>query len=301
MNEVVESKVASPERIAVFGRDDVTISRADRYKWNLLDQPGEFAMIAKTAIGIDHTYQRQVVSEIRVGHIRREFSWASFGALSVAKRPEGSYWVFDGQHRLLASRALDKIQLVPCIVFLSLDAKDEAVSFVRLNTARGNMSIYAKFRAQLVAGDALAAAVDRMVRSSGYHPSLSWNSQWGVKCIGNIMGQYATDPVIAERAWRLCARLFAGVSVKEQVFSGLCHLENFFARLGSAFSISDEDVYQRLAAAGVAAILGSIKTASISYGIGGHIAFSQGIIDILNRSRRKGNSKYIPSPIKESP
>src|SRR5689334_6103185 len=100
-------------------RYETTVDEEDREtrqrqpKLTTRDRPGEFAMIDKTKLNVDLSYQRKTTKS-RVDKIREEWSWIAFGAVSVALRGDGEWFVMDGQHRVLAAMMRDDIKEVPC-------------------------------------------------------------------------------------------------------------------------------------------------------------------------------------------
>lgn len=115
--EAVESALTVPDK-------------AERYGWVLKDiAAGEFRQIPKFSLLFDQSYQRDLIKE-RVLKIQREFSWFSFGVLTVVQREDDYYYVVDGQHRLKATHDLKLIRTVPCLVFRLTSVQQEAMAFL---------------------------------------------------------------------------------------------------------------------------------------------------------------------------
>src|SRR3546814_7094126 len=92
----------------------------------------ELAWIAVEALAVDPSYQRSIEGKRSQATIKRmvaEFSWALFGAATVADTPDG-YRVIDGQHRIEAARRLG-IAEVPCLLVEADDPKAQALFFVK--------------------------------------------------------------------------------------------------------------------------------------------------------------------------
>lgn len=120
-------------------------------------------LIATDELVIDGSYQRLVSKRglSRIKTIRQEFSWARFGALTVAATDEGTFAVIDGQHRAIAAWSL-RIAEVPAIV-VKEQMQGQATAFVGINTVRGSVASVDKFRARVAAGDTSAVAVSQML------------------------------------------------------------------------------------------------------------------------------------------
>lgn len=102
--------------------------KVEKYRWAKSSSPGEMMHLSKDELNLDDQYQRERVSEEAVVKIARNFDWALFGVLKVARRTDGTLWVFDGGHRLRACFYRSDIKTIPCIVF-SMD--DIWIPFVR--------------------------------------------------------------------------------------------------------------------------------------------------------------------------
>lgn len=109
-------------------------------------------------------YQR-VLRDSTVASIVENFDPVGIGSLLVSQR-EGSYWVFDGQHRLAALKALG-IRSVSCIVYTGMTASEEAKAWDYYNTQSKRATVLDKASAALFRGDPLAVAIDQIVKSIG--------------------------------------------------------------------------------------------------------------------------------------
>ncbi|MFY0619046.1 ParB N-terminal domain-containing protein [Shimia sp.] len=111
-----------------------------------------------SALTIDRRYQRKVsdTSLQQVRKIIRTFNWRRFGALSVVAN-DGNLAVIDGQHRLIAAKAIGATA-VPCVVSEG-GLIDQANDFVGINTSRTNVAAIDRFRARVTAKDPVAIEV----------------------------------------------------------------------------------------------------------------------------------------------
>ena len=264
-------------------------TKIEQYGWNVLDQPGQFKWVLKEELNIDHVYQRDRVSEVRVASIRRDWSWVACGALIVASRKDGTLWIIDGQHRKLAADNRADIRALPCVIFSMSELKDEATGFYRANTVRGPMDSCSKYKSLIASGDPVAIRVDKMIRESGYnvHPK---RGQWKVSCVQRILNCYQSDPQIASDIWALIVDIYEGASPKQRVVAGLFFLEARLRRLGQ--TLLTEQNISRLKKAGLDAINESIQKTLVYYGKGGEKYFAEGIVRLLNHRR---SSCRIPS------
>lgn len=258
-------------------------TKVETFNWSVLDAPGEFRMIHKSALNVDHEYQRSRISEPRVLNIARRWSWAALGVILVAERADGTLWVFDGQHRKMAADKRADIQELPCMVFSSTAKAEEALAFLRANTDRGPMRTIEKFRAMILSGDELALKVRELVESTGYSIS-DQKSQFTMMCVNRVMQALKTDPPAAHIAWKLTCDIFNGDSPHENIFAGLYGTERELRRQGLG-SIGSADNRAKLINIGAKAILRSIAESQSYFG-GGDKSCTEGVIRVLNKSRR---------------
>lgn len=121
--------------------------KIERYGWKVRDEKGNLEWLPKNNLHIDKAYQRNLSEEKRL-RIASNFSWIAFGALSVALRPDGTFWIIDGSHRHAAAMSRSDIKDVPCVLFSTVgDGVDEANGFLALNTARKPLEYLDKFNA----------------------------------------------------------------------------------------------------------------------------------------------------------
>lgn len=118
---------------------------------------------------MDVSYQRSTdnqASQRLIARIASGFDWRLCTPLVVSRRPDGSFAVIDGQHRLLAAR-LRKMDDLPCCVFTYDSPEEEAKMFVAANRSRKTMNRLDDFHAALAAGDSDAHQVLQLVTDAG--------------------------------------------------------------------------------------------------------------------------------------
>lgn len=163
------------------------VTKIDRYGWILRDMPGVFMEIHKRDLNVDHEYQRDKVFVKKVREIAASWSWAGCGAILVAARADGTYWVFDGQHRVMAARMRSDISDLPCLVFECSDKTQEAAGFIVSNTLRKNVTATAKFKALVMTGDETAVYLSKFFESRGLALDGHSDSAGVVSCVSACM------------------------------------------------------------------------------------------------------------------
>ena len=143
-------------------------------------------------LNVDAAYQRSTEAGPSVTLIRRIamfWDWSLFHPLSVARRPDGSLWVVDGQHRLAAARLRRDLYDLPCVVSHYASVDEEAASFVAMNMARRPLSALDLFRAAHAGHGDVAVAIAAWMQGAGL--SLAGHSNptaWKPGQVANIAG-----------------------------------------------------------------------------------------------------------------
>jgi hypothetical protein len=267
-----------------------SMSKVEMYGWEIVDSPGRYERVAKSDLHVDHDYQRDHIKHARVNRIAAKWSWVRFGTLSVARRPDGTLWVFDGQHRKLAADKRADIDRLPCVVFTSDGPVSESRFFLDTNGDRGSVQMIDKFKALLAQKDETAEFVQRIVTTSGYKIERG-GADFTVQCVGAVYRAAALDAAAAPAAWAIAAEMFAGKPVTDRVFTGLWRAERQIRKhgLGTLTAGAFAAAVGRLTPS---AVTKSIVATAEYHGKGGTNAFGEGVIRLLNRGRR---TNLIPS------
>lgn len=115
---------------------------------------------------VDHNYQREL-RKTRVAQILREFSWAKFGALMLNQHPDGTFTVYDGQHRAKAAKLHPEVSEVPATIISVDGTAQEAAAFLGVNINRSAVSSVERYWAGLEAKDAEALRVQKVLAEAG--------------------------------------------------------------------------------------------------------------------------------------
>lgn len=249
------------------------------YKWETPDKPGVPYLLDKTTLQIDASYQR-VLSEHRVLALAQSWSWLGCGSLLVAERSPGEFFVFDGQHRLEAANRRSDVFELPCLVFKLDDISEEAKAFFRANCVRGNVTVFDKLRALLVANDQVAIDAVALMKQQGYEPSQRGEDH-GVRCLGGFLMYFKRERDLFTKTWPLIAELHDGRPIMDKPLAAIMYI----AKYGEP-SITSPDGRDRLLNVGYDAIMGGINRVAAAFSRGGAKVFAQGVIELLNKGRR---------------
>lgn len=249
---------------------------------------GSFLWVAKDELQVDHEYQRKCVNQHRVREIARCWMWAACGVILVNRRQDGSLWVYDGQHRVLAAMLRDDIASLPCLVF-DMDAlSDEAAAFVAANTVRGPMRATEKFKGLLVAGDEIASDVKRIAESCGY--SIGGDGVRSLRCVGTLLRLAKTNTPVLKDVLALLAELYGTDSVHEDVLQGVFHLETSLRKNGDTLCRGHNKASLMHRSPGQ--LKDALRRAKEHFGRSGERVCAEAIVQELNRGRR---TRRLPS------
>lgn len=256
------------------------VSKVARYGWLLRDRPGQYMEIDKHELMIDHSYQRDKVLIYKVREIASNWSWAGCGCILVAMRPDGSFWVFDGQHRVLASRSRSDITCLPCLVFECTDVTQEAAGFLVSNGERKPVTAAAKFKALVLTGDEAAVAVqdtfDRLGITLTDQPSRAGE----MKCIAKCLHFASVDAAAFERVLKACLDLCSSEPIVKDVLEGVFWIEKRYGL------VADKRFMSRLCTLSCSEIMTSIAKFAAAEGKRGERVCGTAILKLVNKGLR---------------
>lgn len=252
------------------------------YNWKVSGRPGELKMIAKHALQINEVYQRSATLS-KVLSLAKDWSWVGCGAIVVAHR-KGSYWVIDGQHRVLAALRRSDIFDMPCIVFELSDIQEEAQGFLDLNTNRKAVSTYAKHKALVAAGDEVAIFVQHEIDRLGLRPAMDTKTPGTIQCFGWCMKRASENRATFSRVLELTTEISNAdnVAIRERLLDGLIYIHNNLPG-----GLSDKRLLERIKAKGATALFNAANKASAFYGKGGAKVWADGILQEINKGLSK--------------
>lgn len=160
----------------------------------LLDLPFKVDVLDVADLGVDERYQRPL-SEVKLAALGLRYDMGQAGAIDVNQRPDGSYWIMDGQHRAEKAKR-DGETCVLCHVRQFTNWEDEAAFFVaKFRTATKPSPVHA-YRARLGSGDPILAGVDAILSKHGFHINYTGNASdtLGLQCVSELEKIYRRIP-----------------------------------------------------------------------------------------------------------
>ena len=254
--------------------------KVQRYGWAVQDTPGNFMMIPKTRLVVDHAYQRDVTSHnMKIKRLAANWSWIACGALIVANR-DGRFYVVDGQHRAMAAMKRSDITDMPCLVFQSAGDKEEAEAFLRANKDRQAMTAVQSFNAKLVSGDPVAIKVQKFLDEVDIAVTKTSRKN-GTQAVGTLMRCVETDEEVFYRVWHLIVRV-CDRDLHNDIIAGIFEAER---RLVDA-SLTEKRYGEKLVSAGREEVLRQMNNARAFMGVGGDRVRATGVLNVVNHKLR---------------
>ena len=256
------------------------VSKIARYGWVVADNPGEFIMIDKKDLNVDHSYQREKIVVNKVRQIASNWSWAGCGCILVAMRLDGSFWVFDGQHRVLAAKTRADIAQLPCMVFECVDIKKEAAGFLVANAERKPVGALDKFKALVMTGDPAAKIVSDVFDELAIDVTSRPDHARQLKCVSKCLSLAERNAEVFAWALQSTIAVCGEYPVHRDILDGLFWIETKYGLCGTPrFDMA-------LAKASRADILDSIAKFAAAEGKRGERICGTGILKVLNYKRR---------------
>jgi len=269
-------------KVPTFGNKKAGVDKVEKFSWSKSSGSGRYQSIEKYELHIDGEYQRDAVSQKKIMKIAREWDWMLFGCLLIAERKDGTYWVYDGGHRVRASFHRGDIDKLPCMVFDSDCIEDEARAFVGKNTMKSNVTAYQKHIASVSAGEPIAIIIEDIITSNGYHPAPHTRKN-GFTAIGKLNNMVKENETISREVFSVCCRISDdGQNISSMVLGAL-----FFLCKSCEINISSGEFFGKLMDSGLLGIERVITREKHMLGMGGDKVSARGVLNILNKGKRR--------------
>ena len=275
---------AQAETVTWKGR---AVDKIARYKWLSRNEPGELKYVSKSSLQVDARYQRALNDDKRK-RIASSFNWAAFGVLIVARRDDGSLWVIDGQHRLMAAQSRSDVKEIPTVIFeLGGNIMDEATDFLIANKDRKPLTGVDSFKAMVVSGDPIALEVQQLIHDAGRIVGESTSLGRKIRCVKAMYKCMSTNADALRRVWPMIIELAGDKDVDNRLLQGMHWLEYHLTdAAGKPRTLTESETHRKLVSAGYTGILRSIGDAAAYFNRGGQVVFARGILTVVNHRRR---------------
>jgi hypothetical protein len=257
-----------------------SFDKKEKYGWRTVDEQGELHWIDKGSLSVDHElYQRNVDNPSKVQKIAAEWSWMACGVLIVAIRQNGSFWVVDGQNRLVAALRRSDIKSLPCLLFAVSTPQEEAAAFGRINRNRRALSRTDLFKAEVAAGHAEAVALRDLLGEFGYVVG-NPGTKNAVVCVDALLRATRANVESLRMILDIYQSQFDGERILAEIVEGFM----FLAANGA--NLNDKRLRKRLSDLGHEEVIASVRRCSQFRGKGTRESYAEGIAMAVNKGLR---------------
>jgi hypothetical protein len=255
-------------------------TKIERYDWALPGDDGQFRCVPVHELKVDHSYQREQVSDSTILKIARDFSWSMFGVLIVMERTNGNLYVVDGQQRLAACIRRGDIEKAPCYVFKS-DGKDhEARAFLGLNTARTKVSAVDKFNAAARANLQPMREISSWLGVRNLRVTKNGNISDGIAFPAKLVETWDKNADDAKEAILIQREISPGQPLVSPIHLGIAYL------LNAGIPVRDE-IHKIISEGGKERLLGAIRNEMhLNNANDSTLVCARGVLAVINFRRK---------------
>ena len=156
------------------------MSEVHKIPGQVRNAPPTLEWVAVDLLAVDPAYQRATNGphsrRIIFGMVKC-WDWALCQPLVISRREDGSLFILDGQHRHAGAVERGDIRHLPCVILAGCNSKDEAITFVALNTKRQKLTQGDIFNGMLAASDPVAKATAALLERTGWRARRNTNTQ----------------------------------------------------------------------------------------------------------------------------
>lgn len=244
-----------------------------------------FMTIPANGIEVNRLYQRDTHNAV-INKIIRNFDYHNVNPIKVVYR-DGKYYAFDGQHTVLALRALfgDSFR-VPCFVYDDIPTWcDEAALFEACNsTARGKKVTPAEvWKSRINRGEPVATRIAAICKAAGVPLVINGGNAKGIRALSAVENIYnSLGDVLFEETLRILKSAWncEQYSLDAQLLKGMA---KFVGVYHGSYSCSQ--LIKKLAKTAPVNIL---RAGRASVG-GGSAKYAREILNVYNSSRLAEN------------
>jgi hypothetical protein len=198
-------------------------------------------MIEQISIGklnIDFSYQRTPAAN-RLEAIVKNYDPLLMQVLEVSRRADGSLYVIDGQHRMMAARQkFGEDHQLSCRIHQGLTVAQEAKMFVDLQRKRKSILQVEQFKANLIAGDPLTVSIQRILEGLNLRVQGGGNP-------GAISAAGALVEVARENGLEALSKALITIN-SAWGREGKCYARQFIRGLGKLYAVYPELSLERM-------------------------------------------------------
>ena len=272
MNTNINNKT---EGIATSG-----LSKKEHYSWDNLDDVSTHMIIPISKLNVDTSYQRGEASNSSTIQKAKHMQHAAIGAIIVAKRLDGSFWIVDGLQRTLAASKRGDVTEIDCMVFNSHGQDHEAKVFLLCNKGRISVSACHKYQTSVTAGINPESEIDNWLKSNGFLVS-AHSGRGCIRFPTKLIQAWGFNKEACKRALIITRQICGIDEINANVFCGVSTL------IRNKINVESE-VQKIISLGGLIKIQKEINTVAITLGLNKSLKVcGLGVLSVINHKRRK--------------
>jgi hypothetical protein len=187
-------------------------------------------------------YQRPQ-DEKWIRYLANNWSEHACGVITVAARPNGTFWIVDGQQRVAALRRIGRTTVLCKVIPVNGRQDTEAFLFRELNNVH-RIPPFNLYVADLKRGVPDAVLVDKVVKNLGYKivPTGGGCAIRTTNCISKMRVWAKRNPAIFEKGMIVSAKIYRNETIDNRILNGLCTLEEYFEKLAEEQKLALETI-----------------------------------------------------------
>lgn len=189
------------------------------------DEVGINTLLNVDVLKVDHTYQRPL-DIYHVSAMAHNFDLKKLFRIAVNERPNGDFYIVDGQQRVGAIKLLGGNYMIDCVVYHLDTVEKEAALYYHLNWDRKNPTSYDRWRARLALGEPDVVRIQAAVDHANLRLAKSGNALRTIKAIGTLSMWTDLNPEVLEVVLMILGKFDYMEPIGQEVFGGLCVAEN---------------------------------------------------------------------------
>jgi hypothetical protein len=274
----------------VTATEDQTTEETTRVKKEKVEGTARLRWIPLGKMKVSERAQREQKSH-RVNHLIAHFDLDKLGKFTVSERPDGFFYVIDGQHRLAAmlEKGYTEIDEVQCWVYTGLTEGQEAEEFLGLNDVL-TVDSMTKFKVGVEAKRTVETDIDRIVRLQELVVSPQ-KVNGAISAVDTLRRIYTrSGPKVLRRTLIIVRDSYGNPGLLANVLEGVglvCH------RWGD--ELDDQRLIKSLSTvhAGVSGILGRAEQLKMSTGARKGHCVAAAVVEVYNRSKGPKLQKWF--------
>lgn len=191
----------------------------------IAEEVGENTLLNVDVLKIDHTYQRPA-DPYHIQAMANSFDLKKLFRIAVNRRPDGSYYVVDGQQRTGAIKLLGGDYMIDCVVYHLDTVEEEAALYYHLNWDRKNPNSYDRWKARLAQKEPDVVRIQHELDKANLKLIKSGQGLRAIKAVSAVNTWTDLDVETLSTVIMILGKFEYLEPIGSEVFTGLCAVEH---------------------------------------------------------------------------